>query len=1290
MATPARQPARIIGRKPPKAGVKAGDVLLQESVGRKGDTRKVPVAKVDPSTGQAFESPTLMETPRGRARLLLEQLFHTDPAYRQDVVAAFRGLPPDQQDVIRLAIAEDFPMVPAGKETFGWSPYANELIAALEGKPLSPERLATLEDVVRTEGTLLQGSERGQALGPDGQQATESFPAGENISGPPDANARGMKDPGEPYTVEGTRRPQRQGEKPSWRRDKLDGRPYLRTNTEELRTQGGDTRKYSTQLVDVTRPPTPEELAAHRRAYLEAQIKSFSPDADTARLPEDFMVQVLEGRGLNPNPPEMPPIVERVPRRTSPGGDGTVGPQDYPAWQQALKFEAGDQARTSAMEAALEEALGPGFRDELTDAIRSGDKDRIRELMARQREALQQAELPRVPDMPYQTDSRRGYGQAARSMMSEQQVLADQADSLANGNIGVTDYAWRMITPRGGPDSPLSAGVKTPDEVADAIIDLMDPDRIPAGNFETWRAGIVDTINRRWFQPQGDGPVIRTREQAIADDVAFDAQGNPADLEMPPGPAYQGDLGDIPEEAGDLFSRKYNITGEGPGFTLLGEPRLLPGPRRGNTASVPQTDGVNELGNVGMSGLPQTRVQSQGSDPYPQGVDQYGRPISADPPRYRKKPKDVDQYPGAGGTETIEPGPVRPRQGVPSTPASADSAINYAYMRGKVVFLDPETGKTMAYKITERTTPNKIASLRQIVRSQVEQAAAVAASASRQMDRFGEIIGPAPQESLAVFDKLWPEGSTPDPMYYQVMRTDMPAPDSLETRLNAPPPSSTAAAPVDDPEEIAREMAAMRSRDAEAYARDKEKYGQFGITDEKRLLPGWVRRPDGQVARSRFGFGDEAEIPDGLWDDIRGDEADEGLYALSDEGDTWQKYLGDLTPIVQDDIPLLPNDPGIPMGVRIDHAVSILSDPNANAADLGWAQEQHRMARQALDSVTDRELRDRVFEEIVSPLDEAVALRNAPPGNVADDLDAADTAVDEEVSGPVGLEESAPAWSPSQPEGDLGEIEPEESIGLFIPTEDAPLAELAPTQAPSQQEVLDLSDDLPEEESADFVIPSPPETAPLADDALEAAASDLGPTPAEALQAARARRAQPSSPDSTKPQEPPKPVEAEANANADAQKAASDAEAEAAAAKAKEEEEFARQAQAAKAAEDAANAKPDEEITLDPDEGDPPTLDPADRRTWGQFAGQATAAPFRHVLRNKLRYAIGVPALLGATHAWNRMTEAPPHRGQPWGMGGGGGNPEDEVGIDTARVRRTLRQSLLDDPYQQQTLRRKY
>jgi hypothetical protein len=859
---------------------------------------------------------------------------------------------------------------------------------------------------------------------------------------------------------------------------------------------------------------------------------------------------------------------------------------------------------------------------------------------------------------PYPTDDLRAERSVAEG--GDQRTLAEALNQLGRGDRGAEDRVWSLVKQNKNPalaPSDLNSGVPSAEALVDHALSLITDPNVRGmiafdRGFDGWRQQVVDAINDRFWAPEGS--VVRlTPEDAALRDAAFDAEAIDPMSAADGGPAYPGDLAATPQEAGDLFNRTGNVTGRGPGgdgdFVLSGPPDLKPGPFRGNVQGIHGEGPLPEFpapvgaeGNVGLAGAPQSLRQSQAADPYPQGLGPRLRPNSAIPGRGPRKGKgynrDVDDLPATYDITAIsERGPIRLQdrgilpeddgtrvevgrdgqavvsQNDPEELARRNS-IAYAHSQGRAVYTDPDSGHVMAKRIAASMKPETINKVRALARMQFE----------------ADVQG--------AFDSLWPAGEPPLPEYFNWAQASTAQPRQV---------SQTTPAPQSSLDEIRAFMENRRADDARRLEDARNFYSQFGFPRD-RIPPGFIRRTDGEVLQSPYGF-DQDELArqvyaspdpnDPYYDGpLRAgeiDDTDDSIFldssdeienapaprAATSGPDPWDEVDRIITG--EDGTPIPAEAAG---AVELSQEVArIYDDPTASPEDLAWARKTHEELRAVLDVTDDPELARIYYEDVLSPLPDA----GSPDVDLGPDI--------EEVSSDVVVNVD-PVPRPAPRRMSVGEVleEARRASG-----EGQPQIDQSP-QASNVDEALDAA-------------------ATEIGDPVSAAGNDIETQMRDAgyvwdQEAGRYVKAeqQPSaqSADNLDPQEPPQTVE-------DAARNASN------------EAEGPRDAQASEAD---AQARAD---AAAPSEGSPaPTPNPAPTPGMIRRVGD-------HFQNNKLRYALAAGAAGATGYFWNRDQHTNPYPGIDFEVQGQGAlmspalSPEDRI--------RAIRASMYSEP--QNTIR---
>lgn len=1011
---------------------------------------------------------------RNRPDFILQSMLSADPKARSLIKQFWDKSSAEQKKILAQEIAESFS--DAQNQAPGGSPMYREVMSFLRTGELSPERI----EVLRQEAELansdprVQRESRALAPGVSDRAVSENMDKLDtDIQFDPDTVA-----PGDPVLDGGPRAFQPpEGVDTTYLRTDLDARPYLRTQ-ESVSVQGDKINpkkeRFTTGMIEGEIEPTPEEIAAHRTAWMRGEVAKLAPDHPRLNeLTPAFMEQVLTSRGIAIEP-GLPPARRQMPVRVPQAG-GSIGPQDAGRILAGEKYEAADAARIARMEQALADEFGMNvsdIREQFRMLQQAGDEDGLKQMQARAKIAIRSADLGPRPQVPYDSATKESDLRAASSVAEggEQRQLVDALDQLGRGQLGAEDRLFRMLVLKSARDkisSPIQAGIPNAEAMADYALSLVrNPDvlgRIRSNQgFETWRQQLIEALDNRFYR-QDQPPRVMTREEAAIADAANDA--------------------------------------EAPFETLLDEngvPQFVePGPAIGSG------------GNVGRAGVQQRRGDSQAAgDAYPQGIDQYGRPVSAvpgfNPTAGRKSAGHVnspaDRYPGSEGIENLSDAAenigTRRVTGVPISPdpdagimtvqASAlENSIGYANQRGKVVWQDPTTGEIFAAYITPKMKPEKVAEIR-------ENARALATS------------------SGSAFDYYWPDGGLPRPDFHRWNLGD--APDAVPEGYV--PPSATAPPRDMSPVEpmppatprLYADVPASTLKQAEGLSQELG----ASMTEGGPLPPGVRVGLDGRLYKTAFdkpGFFADDVDPNDLLNDasVLDDAAPSGNPATlsrQQPDDSGAEAWGQQGRTILD-----ADGNELPQGAASaeDYArevASILSNPDASDEDLKFAMEVGRGLQDYYNTIPDEGIKAQYRENVLAQIEAAAAARNKP-AQPADDIDPAD------------------------------DIPPNDEQSEALAIDTAPATAVNPV----------------EEKLAAAATPVDPDPQPaLTREQIEKIAADAGyvydPTTGRYVKPGDQPSAQ--SADNQDPQDPAKPVEAESVVNADAQKQVSDAEADAA------------------------------------------------------------------------------------------------------------------------------------------------
>jgi hypothetical protein len=1113
---------------------------------------------------------------RNRPDFILQSMLSADPKARSLIKQFWDKSSAEQKKILAQEIAESFP--DAQNQAPGGSPMYREVMSFLRTGELSPERI----EVLRQEAELANSDPRVQresrALAPgvsDRAVSEDMDNLDTDIQFDPDTVA-----PGDIVLNGGPRAFQPpEGVDTTYLRTDLDARPYLRTQ-ESVSVRGDKinpkNERFTTGMIEGEIEPTPEEIAAHRTAWMRGEVAKLAPDHPRLNeLTPAFMEQVLTSRGIAIEP-GLPPARRQMPVRVPQAG-GTVGPQDAGRILAGEKYEAADAARVARMEQALANEFGMNvsdIREQFRMLQQAGDEDGLKQMQARAKIAIRSADLGPRPQVPYDSATKESDLRAASSVAEggEQRQLVDALDQLGRGQLGAEDRLFRMLVLKSARDkisSPIQAGIPNAEAMADYALSLVrNPDvlgRIRSNQgFETWRQQLIEALDNRFYR-QDQPPRVMTREEAAIADAANDAEapfetlldenGVPQFVEAGYRPDVPREV--TPEQMDEYQARREafeRATGRGSGYlaTVLSD---VLDPRSGQRVSIdsgtvpfmqipslprvaPQPTPLIPGGNVGGAGVPRRRGDSQADgDAYPYGIDQYGRPVSAvpgfNPTAGRKSAGHVnspaDRYPGSEGIENLSDAAenigTRRVTGVPISPdpdagimtvqASAlENSIGYANQRGKVVWQDPTTGEIFAAYITPKMKPEKVAEIR-------ENARALAAS------------------SGSVFDYYWPDGGLPRPDFHRWNLGD--APDAVPEGYV--PPSATAPprdmSPVEPmPPATPRRYAdvptsTLKQAESEAQALEAS------MTEGGPLPPGVRVGLDGRLYKTAFdkpGFFADDVDPNDLLNDasVLDDAAPSGNPATlsrQQPDDSGAEAWGQQGRTILD-----ADGNELPQGAASaeDYArevASILSNPDASDEDLKFAMEVGRGLQDYYNTIPDEGIKAQYRENVLAQIEAAAAARNKP-AQPADDIDPAD------------------------------DIPPNDEQSEALAIDTAPATAVDPV----------------EQDLAAAATPVDPDPQPaLTREQIEKIAADAGyvydPTTGRYVKPGDQPSAQ--SADNQDPQDPAKPVEAESVVNADAQKQVSDAEADAARIQAEKDAAAREAADEQQAVDEATGATPD-------------------------------------------------------------------------------------------------------------------
>lgn len=1225
-------------------GTSYEDEVFKQLFDTKSPTRAQKTRKLNPQTG-TYVAGTSEDTLRNRPDFILQGMLSADPNERLLIKRLWDRADKDQKKILAQEIAEAFP--DAQGQAPGGSPMYREIMSFLRTGEISPERM----EILRQEADLANSDPRVRRQvddlppgNPDRAAVTEDMSGLDTeIQFEPDS-----KVPGDPLLDAGPRAFEPpEGVDTTHLRTEMDARPYLRAP--EVSSVRGDKinpkkERFDTGMVEGAVEPTPEEIAAQRKAtllrlyndtsadlgisavasdaisleQLEAWAKSLDvlpltpedlaqkkrnhlewnlvsrglmPESMKGRLDVSFMESVLRNRGIDPTFEPLGPAIDldlsqlEPPARRQmpvrvPQGVGTIGPQDAGRILAGEKYEKADAARVAGMEQALAEEFGMDIED-------------VREQFRRLQEA--------------------GDADSLKDMQARAKIAIKRAD--------------------------LGPKPKVPYDSANNQSDIRAASSVAEGGEQRMLADALDQLGRG--QLGGEDRVFRMLLKKASRDLV----ASPAQAGLPTAEAmtdYALSLIRNPDVLGRIAANKGYATWRQQIVDALDNrfyrqdqpPRVL----TKEEASAEDAASGRELK----------------GDPFPQGIDQYGRPVSAiegrNPTAGRKNPghvnSPVDRYPGSEGLENLSdaaenigtrrvtgvPISPEPDTGILSAQASAlENSIGYANQRGKVVWQDPETGNILAAYITPKMKPERVAEIR-------ENARALATST-------GE-----------VFDYYWPEGGLPRPDFHRWNLGD--APDAVPEGYV--PPSATVPprdmSPVEPmPPATPRPYADVPASTLKQAEGLSQELGA-SMTEDGPLPPGVRMGLDGRYYRSAFEgkpglFADEAD-PNSMLDEATAvmGEMPPGAGRRAMDEDTSEAWKNQGRTVLDADGNEIPLEAAAAEDLAQEVA-RILSDPDASPEDLQWAMGIGRDLQRGYDRLPEP-IKTSYKQDVLDPIEQAAAARRAQP----DDPEPTEIGADlpDEVSDNVVATDS-------------------EMVFDDLPREESATSVLAVDGANESRDIFDLGANSVEEESGPVVyspMPDPeasvisPEAAGVpndVDDKLNAAAAPVDEQPS--VQSA----------DNRDPQQPPRDVEDEARQNANAQKQPSDVEAT--------------EADAATQADAAANPTPTPAPNPNPSPAPAPTPSPTQGKSWWQGTKD-------HFYNNRVRYGLAAAATPFAMSLYNARVTSDPYPNALDPVAGGPDedpmesmSPEDRIRMLIQSGRSKAKNS---NPYPAQTLWRQY
>ena len=321
------------------------DQLFDVAFGQKSDVTDQRVLGLD-ANGNRIQTQGRLETKNERAYGILGTVFHQDPAIRQAASQKYKSLSPQQKEIIARAINEAFPNA---QSNFGYSPLADEIMQSLNGKQVSPERLASIRAAAEAEGfgssqrVSADNADRSNAEIPrdnpkdsvkdrngkvepyehaileDWDAIDQRLDTPENNLDdlPPGADLSEVAAPGDILPERGPRgvkRPEGVDVGPAGVREDFERGP----SKEQLRPRtDGETNFH----VVPAEGPDAQSVLAYERRWLEDSVKQAAGGeaVDLSGVAPEFLKSWLRQQGLPDTPPPMPaPGQRRVPMTTYP------------------------------------------------------------------------------------------------------------------------------------------------------------------------------------------------------------------------------------------------------------------------------------------------------------------------------------------------------------------------------------------------------------------------------------------------------------------------------------------------------------------------------------------------------------------------------------------------------------------------------------------------------------------------------------------------------------------------------------------------------------------------------------------------------------------------------------------------------------------------------------------------------------------------------------------------------------------------------------------------------------
>ena len=331
------------------------DQLFDVAFGQKSDVTDQRVIGLD-ANGNRIQTQGRLETKNERAYGILGTVFHQDPAVRQAASQKYKSLSPQQKEIIARAINEAFAnprtFAEGSNTKFGYSPLADEIMQSLNGRPVSPERLASIRAAAKAEG--FGQSKRQEVAADNSDRSNSAIPRGFNpdnaVKGPggkampyehailedwdaidqrldapennlddlpPGADLSEVAAPGDILPERGPRgvkRPEGVDIGPAGVREDFERGP----SKEQLRPRTDGKTEF---VVVPSEGPDAQSALAYERRWLEDSVKQAAGGeaVDLSGVAPEFLKSWLRQQGLPDTPPPMPaPGQRRVPMTTFP------------------------------------------------------------------------------------------------------------------------------------------------------------------------------------------------------------------------------------------------------------------------------------------------------------------------------------------------------------------------------------------------------------------------------------------------------------------------------------------------------------------------------------------------------------------------------------------------------------------------------------------------------------------------------------------------------------------------------------------------------------------------------------------------------------------------------------------------------------------------------------------------------------------------------------------------------------------------------------------------------------